>query len=58
MTAVAAVLAYRSYQGNEEGRQTYLGRLRSALRKYSEAFLLGAEISSSLLHRPAELPGL
>lgn len=49
LTAAAAVLAYRSYYGTKSGGESYVSRLRAALRKYSEAFLLGSEVSSLLL---------
>lgn len=43
------MLAYRTYYGTDKGRGSYIGRLRTALRKYSEAFVAGSEISSLLL---------
>ncbi|CAL8468532.1 g8072 [Coccomyxa elongata] len=49
LTAAAAVLAYRSYYRTKDGGESYLSRLRIALRKYSEAFLVGSEVSSLLL---------
>ena len=51
MALAAAVVAYRSCQSGDKGARevSYLGRVRAALRKYSEAFLLGSDISSALL---------
>lgn len=46
----AGVVAYRSYTGKEPvAGWSYLTRVRKALRKYSEAFLTGSEISRLLL---------
>ena len=46
----AGVVAYRTYSGKEPvAGWSYLLRVRKALRKYSEAFLLGSDISSLLL---------
>ena len=46
----AGVVAYRSYSGKEPvAGWSYLQRVRKALRRYSEAFLMGSEISSLLL---------
>ncbi len=52
MAVAAAVVAYRAHQGSgkDDEQQSYLGRLRAALRRYSEAFLLGSDISAALLH--------
>ena len=50
MAVAATIVAYKSYQSGDKGpRVSYLGRIRAALRKYSEAFLLGSDISSALL---------
>lgn len=49
LTAAAAVLAYRSYHCTKDGGDSYLSRLRVALQKYSDAFLVGSEVSSLLL---------
>ena len=50
MALAAAVVAYRTYQGTDKtGRPSYIGRIRAALRQYSEAFLLGSDISSAVL---------
>ena len=44
------MVAYRSYSRKEPvAGWSYLTRLRKALREYSEAFLMGSEISSLLL---------
>ena len=46
----AGVVAYRTYRGEEPvAGWSYLLRIRKALRKYSEAFLVGSDISSLLL---------
>lgn len=46
----AGVVAYRTYRGEEPvAGWSYLLRVRKALRKYSEAFLVGSDISSLLL---------
>ena len=46
----AGVVAYRTYSGKEPvAGWSYLLRVRKALQKYSEAFLLGSDISSLLL---------
>ena len=46
----AGVVAYRSYSRKEPvAGWSYLTRVRKALREYSEAFLMGSEISSLLL---------
>ena len=46
----AGVVAYRSYSSKEPvAGWSYLTRARKALREYSEAFLMGSEISSLLL---------
>ena len=46
----AGVVAYRTYNGKEPvAGWSYLARVRKALRKYSEAFLIGSDISSLLL---------
>ena len=46
----AGVVAYRSYSKKEPvAGGSYLTRVRKALREYSEAFLMGSEISSLLL---------
>ena len=46
----AGVVAYRTYNGKEPvAGRSYLARVRTALRKYSEAFLIGSDISSLLL---------
>ena len=46
----AGVVAYRSYSGKEAvPGWSYVSRVRNALRRYSEAFLMGSEISSLLL---------
>ena len=50
MALAAAVVAYRACQGSDKaGRPSYVGRVRAALRQYSEAFLLGSDISAALL---------
>lgn len=44
------MVAYRSYSGKEAvPGWSYVSRVRNALRRYSEAFLMGSEISSLLL---------
>lgn len=46
----AGVVAYRTYSGKEPlAGWSYLLRVRKALLRYSEAFLMGSEISSLLL---------
>jgi hypothetical protein len=49
MTVAAAVLVYRSYYGTDKGTVSYMGRLRAALQNYSNALMMGSEISSLLL---------
>lgn len=46
MTAAAAVLIYRSYYGTDKGTVSYISRLRASLRNYSNALMMGSEISS------------